>query len=135
MKYLLILLSFLIVSCGSFLPTDLVEIGVKFRTQVSAPEPFKTVSITIEDDGKTTKYDFTNLITPRGNDQESYYSRSKKLIRITAQFPNQAIPNVVEFVVNEYNQVRPYSVQYEEADDGSFTVTCLTPTKPCPVLP
>ena len=135
MKYVLVFLSFLLVSCGGLLPTDLVSIGVKFKTRVTAPEPFKTVSITIEEDGKTTNYNLTNLITPRGEDPESYYSRSKKLVRITAQFPNQAVPNIVEFVVNEYNQIRPYSVQYEEAADGSFTVTCLTPTKPCPVLP
>lgn len=110
MKYLLVLLSFFLGSCGGLLPTDVVLIGVKFKTRVTAPEPFKTVSITIEDDGKTTNYNITNLITPRGDDPETYYSRSIKFVRVTAQFPNQAVPKVVEFVVNEYNQIRPYSV-------------------------
>jgi biopolymer transport protein ExbD len=135
MKRLLLLITVFLVSCGGQLPSDAVQIDVKFKNQVTAPDPFKTVSITVEDNGQLaltiTK---TNRIT-EPSAGETYYSRSKKPVRITAQFPNQVTPSVVEFVVDEPIKTRTYSVLYEETNNGDFTVTCLTPTKPCPVLP
>lgn len=135
MKFLLLPMSVLLVSCGGLLPKDAVLVGVTFKDQVQTPNPFKSVAITIEENGQVAKtFTKINKVGER-LDPETFYSRSKKLVRITAQFPDQVTPNVVEFVVDEYIQTRSYSVQYKEMNDGSFTVTCLTPTKPCPVNP
>lgn len=135
MKYFLLLLCTLLSSCvyGITVPPDTVNISASFQSP--RPNSVKTISVKVEE-GSLTKaeYTFTNQVYPPSS-RNVYQSSRGKQVRITAQLPNESLPRILEFTVDEYTGVNAYAVEYSEGSDGSFLMTCRTPTKPCASTP